>query len=353
MSTIFLSYRRDDSAGFAGRLSDALEVKFGAGTVFRDVDDIHPGEDFVAAINSQLDEVNVVLVMIGPHWLAADANGQRRLDKADDFVRLEIQAALSSGKHVIPLLVGGALMPTEAELPSEIAGLARHQAVALLDADWKADVARLVESLRPELAGSAGAGRLRRRILFGLGAAGLALAVTVLLIRLWTPPRPSQPVALTPPSAAALPTPAPVLRPPGSQTGTPAQAITKTPTAVPKPAPTVAIAGRWSARVKYDWGDAYNEVFEFKLRNGQVRGTAGFLEYPRIIEEGRLQGRWLSFLTHTNETLGDQPAKESTNRYEGEVVREGNTDRIHFTLETTGGYSSHLPVEFVAQRATK
>lgn len=331
MSTIFLSYRRDDSAGFAGRLSDALEVKFGAGTVFRDVDDIHPGEDFVAAINSQLDEVKAVLVMIGPHWLTDDADGQRRLDKADDFVRLEIQAALSSGKHVIPLLVGGAKMPTEAELPSEIAGLARHQAVALLDADWKADVARLVESLRPELAGSAGAGWLRRRILFGLGAAGLALAVTVLSIRLWTPQRPSQPVALTPPTAVPLP--------PRVQSVA--------------PAPTVDIAGRWNAHVKYDWGDAYNEVFEFKLRNGQVRGTAGFLQYPRIIEDGRLQGRWLTFLTHTNESLGDEPAKEATNRYEGELVREGNTDRIHFTLETTGGYSSHVPVEFVAHRAAK
>jgi hypothetical protein len=331
LSTIFLSYRRDDSAGFAGRLSDALEVKFGAGTVFRDVDDIHPGEDFVAAINSQLDEVKVVLVMIGPHWLTADANGQRRLDKADDFVRLEIQAALSSGKHVIPLLVGGAMMPTEADLPSDIAGLARHQAVALSDADWKADIARLVENLRPELAGSAGAGRPSRRILLGLGAVGLALAVTVLLFRIWTPPRPSQPAVLTPPTAVPLP--------PRAQSAA--------------PVPTVDIAGRWSARVKYDWGDAYNEVFEFKLRNGQVRGTAGFLEYPRIIEEGRLQGRWLSFLTHTNETLGDQPAKESTNRYEGELVREGNTDRIRFTLETTGGYSSHVPVEFVAQRAAK
>jgi hypothetical protein len=338
MSAIFLSYRRDDSAGFAGRLSDELEAKLGAGSVFRDVDDIRPGEDFVAAINSQLNQVSAVLVMIGPHWLAADSNGQRRLDKADDFVRLEIQAALASGKPVIPLLVGGVAMPIEATLPADIAALARRQAVVLSDVDWKTDVARLVASLNPKLAGSPQAGRPSRRLVLGLGAAALVLALAVALVRIWMPP--PSPARLPAPTAPdALATPATPTLPPRGTSGT--------------PAPLVEIAGRWSAHVKYDWGDAYNEVFEFKLRNGQVRGTAGFLEYPRIIEEGRLQGRWLTFLTHTSETLGDEPAKEATNRYEGEVVREGNTDRIHFTLETTGGYSSHVPVEFVAQRAAK
>jgi hypothetical protein len=347
LSTIFLSYRRDDSAGFAGRLSDELEARLGAGSVFRDVDDIRPGQDFVAAINSQLDEVNAVLVMIGPHWLAADASGQRRLDKPDDFVRLEIQAALSSGKPLIPLLVGGAAMPTEAILPADIAGLARRQAVVLSDVDWKIDVARLVGSLNPKLAGSARAGRPSRRLLIGLGAAALVLALAVALVRMWMPPPTPQTAVSAPVSSGTLAAPA-----------SPAPAASAFPTPAPRaksvaPAPVVEIAGRWGAHVKYDWGDAYNEVFDFKLRNGQVRGTAGFLEYPRIIEEGRLQGRWLSFVTHTSETLGDQPAKEATNRYEGEVVREGNTDRIHFTLETTGGYSSHVPVEFVAQRVAK
>lgn len=339
MSTIFLSYRRDDSAGFAGRLCDELEVRLGAGSVFRDVDDIRPGQDFVAAINSQLNEVNAVLVMIGPHWLAADANGQRRLDKPDDFVRLEIQAALTYGKPLIPLLVGGAAMPSEAALPAEIAGLARRQAVVLSDVDWKTDVARLVGSLNPKLGGSTRAGRPSRRLFLGLGAVGLVVALTVALMRMWMPPRPVQTAVPAPASSAALAAPATPTLAPRAQSA--------------KPAPLVEIAGRWSAHVKYDWGDAYNEVFDFKLRNGQVRGTAGFLEYPRIIEDGRLKGRWLTFLTHTNETLGDEPAKEATNRYEGEVVREGNTDRIHFTLETTGGYSSHVPVEFVAHRAAK
>jgi hypothetical protein len=296
--------------------------------------------------------VSAVLVMIGPHWLAADANGQRRLDHADDFVRLEIQAALESGKPVIPLLVGGATMPSEADLPPAIAGLARHQAINLADAGWKSDVDRLVQDIRPLLPHGGGRLQSRKRLFLALAGAGLALAAAVGLIRIWMPvPRPQ--LATAPPASAALPAPAALPRAPAGQAGTSGSTITATPSAVPKVAPAVDVAGHWSAHVKYDWGDAYNEVFEFKLRNGQVRGTAGFLQFPRIIEDGRLQGRWLTFLTHTNETLGDEPAKEATNRYEGEVTREGGKDRIRFTLETTGGYSSHVPVEFVAQRAAK
>jgi hypothetical protein len=303
MSAIFLSYRRDDSAGFAGRLSDELEARLGAGSVFRDVDDIRPGEDFVAAIESQLNQVNAVLVMIGPHWLAADSAGQRRLDKADDFVRLEIQAALASGKPLIPLLVGGVAMPAEADLPTQIADLARHQAISLSDADWKADVARLLTSLRPMLAGSTRAGRPWRRILLGLGGAGLALVLTAVLMRQHTQP------------------------------------------------PTLAdVSGRWTAKVKYDWGDEYSERFEFKYLGKALHGTATYQQGPLAIEQAKVEGDWLSFITRSQEMLGnDSPWKEVTQRYTGQVAPEG----IRFTLEIAGGYTVHRPVEFVARRAGK
>jgi len=77
---IFLSYRREDSAGFAGRLADALEAEFGTESVFRDVDDIRPGEDFIQCIESHLQQVGAVLVMIGPRWLVIDSSGQRLRD---------------------------------------------------------------------------------------------------------------------------------------------------------------------------------------------------------------------------------------------------------------------------------
>jgi hypothetical protein len=303
MSAIFLSYRRDDSAGFAGRLADELEAQLGAGSVFRDVDDIRPGENFVAAINSQLNEVQAVLIMIGPHWLTAASNGQRRLDKADDFVRLEIQAALASGKPVIPLLVGGAAMPAEADLPPEIAGLARRQAVVLSDVDWKADVERLVHSLRPELGSVAGAGRPWRRILLGLSGTGLVLFLAVLLLR----------------HKIHVPAPADV-------------------------------SGRWTAQVKYDWGDEYTERFEFKYLGKALHGTATYQQAPLAIEHAKLEGEWLSFVTRSQEMLGsDTPWKEVTQSYTGQVTPEG----IHFTLEIGGGYSVHPPIEFVARRAAR
>ncbi|MGA7949367.1 MAG: toll/interleukin-1 receptor domain-containing protein [Thiobacillaceae bacterium] len=302
MSTIFLSYRRDDSAGFAGRLSDEIEARLGEGSVFRDVDDIQPGEDFVAAITTQLNQVSAVLVMIGPHWLTAAVDGRRRLDMADDFVRMEIQAALTSGKPVIPLLVGGAAMPTKADLPPVIAALARHQAVTLSDADWKADVARLVESLRPEVAGARRRGRPWRRIIMVAAAAGLVLVLAALFMRQHATPSPAD------------------------------------------------VAGSWTAQVKYDWGDQYDERFEFKYLGKDLHGTATYEHGPLAIEQARLEGDWLRFVTHSQEMLNnDTPWKEVTHHYMGQVMPDG----IHFTLETGGGYSVHPPIEFVAHRVAK
>ena len=185
-SAFFLSYRRDDSAGFAGRLADALENAFGTGSVFRDIDDIGPGEDFIHTIESQLRDVGAVLVMIGPHWLAAGADGQRRLDAKDDFVHLEIQLALASGKPLIPLLVGAARMPVEADLPPALAGLARRQAVVLSDVHWRSDIERLVASLRAFVPDARAEQRLsptRRWVLAAVLATGLigVLAVFRLL----------------------------------------------------------------------------------------------------------------------------------------------------------------------------
>lgn len=314
MSGLFLSYRRDDDAGFAGRLADALEEQFGVGSVFRDVDDIRPGEDFVQAIESHLRGVDAVLVMIGPRWLAAGAGGQRRLDDSGDFVRQEIQAALASGKPVIPLLVGGATMPGGADLPSAIAGLARRQAVVLSDGSWRDDVERLVVSLRPLLPDRGGAPGKRRWIL-GLAGAVVGLVAMAWGIQVWRMPPPGEPTKPSPPSVQ-----------------------------------TVDITGRWTARVKYDWGDQYDEVFEFKYLGDTLHGTATYLTGRLTIEQAKLQGDWISFITRSQEMLGsDGPRKEVTHRYTGQVTPAA----IRFTLESGGGYSIHPPVEFTAQRAPK
>ncbi len=297
MAGLFISYRREDSAGFAGRLADALEARFASDQVFRDVDDIQPGEDFVAAIHDRLRAMDAVLVLIGPRWLTAVKDGARRLDDPRDFVRLEIDTALELGKPVIPVLVGGETMPAEQDLPEPLRALARRQAFNLSDAAWKADVARLVEAL-----GQGGRGGGRRGLIAGLAAAGLlALLAAVWFAGPW------------------------------------------------RRAPDIAseLNGRWTAQVKYDWGDEHREVFEFEIAAGELHGTASYLGGRLAIEEGRVEERRITFVTRSREMLsGHEEDREVIHRYRG-VLAEGE---IRFTLESGGGFSLHAPVHFVARR---
>src|SRR4051812_49214807 len=140
MPAVFISYRRQDSAGHAGRLSDQLKAGLGSNRVFMDVDGIAAGQDFVEAIEQAVGSCDALLAVIGPEWLASvDAEGNRRLDDPTDFVRLEISAALRRNVRVIPVLVGGASMPPKEALPPDIELLGRRQAVDLRDSRWSAD----------------------------------------------------------------------------------------------------------------------------------------------------------------------------------------------------------------------
>ncbi|HEX2449121.1 MAG TPA: toll/interleukin-1 receptor domain-containing protein [Methyloceanibacter sp.] len=140
-------YRRNDSQGMAGRLFDRLEQEFSHDQLFYDVDDIPPGEDFVAYLNKKVEACDVLLAVIGPNW-------QSELDKHEyeagkqtrDFVRIEIEAALSQGKKVIPVLVSGAEMPREEDLPEGLQSLARRNAVRLSHERFKADVAGIASA---------------------------------------------------------------------------------------------------------------------------------------------------------------------------------------------------------------
>jgi tetratricopeptide (TPR) repeat protein len=176
---IFINYRRDDSIGMAGRLHDRLAQTFGRDKLFMDVDHIPVGADFVAHLNSQVAACDVVLVVIGPNWLKIkDKAGQRRLHQPDDFVAIEIAAALARDIRVIPVLVDGARMPKESELPDSLKALARRQAAEVRHAhfgkDAEALVARMHEALGDEAAGPR---RWRVRAL-----AAVAAAVVLLLI---------------------------------------------------------------------------------------------------------------------------------------------------------------------------
>ncbi len=152
MNRIFINYRRQDSEGYVGRLYDRLLGSFDRDDVFMDVDNIPVGADFVAALEQAVAACDVFIAVIGPHWLtASDESGQRRLDQWNDFVRIEIVSALQHNKLVIPVLVGRARMPNPAQLPEDMAALARRNAIELSHERFSYDVDKLIERIREAL----------------------------------------------------------------------------------------------------------------------------------------------------------------------------------------------------------
>lgn len=154
MGAIFISYRRDDTEGHAGRLYEDLVERFGRQAVFFDVSAIEPGQDFRKAIDANVARCSVLLAMIGPRWLDA-SGGARRIDDAGDFVRLEIASALQRDIPVVPVLVQGAKMPAAAQLPADLADLAWRNAVELSHARWPSDVQVLAQALSAHMGGAA------------------------------------------------------------------------------------------------------------------------------------------------------------------------------------------------------
>ena len=153
-SGIFISYRRDDTSGYAGRLYDRLVGRFGDDRVFMDIDTIAPGHEFATDIDKALTDCDACVVLIGRQWLSiTDADRHRRLDDPTDFVRLEIAAAIRRGITVFPVLVDRAGAPASAALPDEIRPLAGRQAIELTNERWNYDTGRLLLALEEELGG--------------------------------------------------------------------------------------------------------------------------------------------------------------------------------------------------------
>src|SRR5947209_1157559 len=212
-SGIFISYRRDDSAGHAGRLYDQLAAHFGGDQIFIDIEpnQIEPGEDFVQVIEKAVGSCEILIALIGQSWLTSRGETGRRVDNPKDFVRLEIAAALARNVRIIPVLVQGAQMPHPQDLPEGLLPLSRRNALELSDLRWKHDVDRLISTLEKIHAQQheaeaqlkrAGRPKSFRR---GLTIAGAALSVIIcaLLAWYWTvnrdtsqPERVAQPIEL-------------------------------------------------------------------------------------------------------------------------------------------------------------
>jgi len=145
---IFISYRRIDTSGYAGRIFDRLSVHFGKDAIFMDVSTIEAGLDFVTVLEDAVQSCDVLVALIGWQWLnIKDDDGNRRLDNPEDFVRVEIAAALSRDIRVIPVLVNGARMPRSANLPENLKSLSRRNNSEVNHRSFDADVRHLAEQL--------------------------------------------------------------------------------------------------------------------------------------------------------------------------------------------------------------
>jgi len=158
MPKVFLTYRRDDTLSFTGRLDERLTARFGRSNVFRDLDSVAGGAEFRKVILEQLRKCDVCLVIIGDRWLTP------RLDEAEDLVRVEIETALNLGLRVIPVLTGKAVMAAKADLPVTLQPLVDRNAVEIREVQFDRDAKALMSQLG------------------GNGRRWLALAAAILLV---------------------------------------------------------------------------------------------------------------------------------------------------------------------------
>jgi hypothetical protein len=150
VSRVFISYRREDTAGHAGRLFDKLEDHFGPDQIFIDLE-LEPGVDYLSHIQETTSRCDALLVVIGPRWTIIEGpSGERRLDAPEDLVRTEVETALRTDTvTAIPVLVQGATMPQSEQLPPSLRALVRRNALEISDRRFEYDTTRLIEVLQP------------------------------------------------------------------------------------------------------------------------------------------------------------------------------------------------------------
>jgi hypothetical protein len=174
-AAVFICYRRDDAAGYAGRLHDYLVSRLGGRRIFMDIDTLRPGEDFHARIEEAIESAAVVVALVGKRWAGELPGGTaRRIDDTDDFVRLELAHAFATGRPVIPVLLQDAHMAMLDPLPEPLRPLSRLNAIALHDTSWNADVQRLVAEIERLI----GVRSVKRTVTL-LGASALVLFAVI------------------------------------------------------------------------------------------------------------------------------------------------------------------------------
>ena len=307
---IFISYRRDDAAGYARAVNDELVRRFGADRVFIDVDDIHAGQPFSDVIQRSVGDSAVLLALIGKRWQGERDGAPPRIRDEGDFVRREVAAGLAAkGMRVIPVLLDGVVMPELAQLPPELRALAGRNALELDNSRFATDMEHLVREVCGALGQKTAPPEERKSFKTWWWLAGAAVVLAAAALWPW--------------------------RPPSSETQAPASVAAR-----PR------VNGEWRAEVDYDWPGAHHvERFVFSGDGDELHGSASFLGVARGILEGRVDGAGASFVTRTSELAGGG-STDVVHRYRGRIVG----DELRFVMQTEGGSSAHVPVEFVARR---
>jgi hypothetical protein len=306
MSGIFINYRRSDSAGHTGRLVDDLSVQLDSQSLFRDIEAIEVGVDFVQALERAVSGCAVMLVVIGPSWATASTyDGQKRLFQTDDFVRMEIEAALQRDIRVIPVLVGDAQMPGPGDVPDSMSALLRRNAYAISDRRWKFDVAQLVDILLkiPGVAGrtdqpasSTQTGAARKTAMSIRMKATMAAIVAVAVIAAGA----TAVTQLWPDKSAVLASPTVPLVVAPITTATPVAPVSAEPDiTVPTSDPVETVEEQDNSAFYGDWVSADGEVFNIGIEDdaehnvsvfGGKRmdnGTARQADTPPVSEAGQ------------------------------------------------------------------
>lgn len=163
--SVFVSYRRSDTSHVAGRLYDRLAERLGDDRVFMDVDSIRAGSDFADVIREAVDLADVMLVLVAGGWAEArDEHGDRRLEREDDVVRLEITTGMERGLRIIPVLVDGAAMPGVSQLPAAIQDLSRRHALPVDHVTFRSDADALISNILGATGGAGAGSRGLRRM---------------------------------------------------------------------------------------------------------------------------------------------------------------------------------------------
>jgi len=318
---IFISYRRDDAAGYARAINDELARSFGAERVFIDVDDINAGQPFSEIIQRSVGDSAVLLALIGKRWRGERDGAGPRIFEAGDFVRQEVAAGLAKGLRVIPVLLDGVPMPDPAQLPPDLGALAGRNALELDNTRFAADMAHLVREVR----GALGEEAAPPPTASAPSRTGWWIAAAVVVV------------------AVAIGTLGQSQRSPAHATVSPARVEP-----APVPAARAQVNGDWQADVTYDWDNArFSERFKFAGDVDALHGSASFLGVARGVLEGRVDGAGVVFVTRTSEMSGSgDSATAVVHRYRGRLAG----DELRFVMQTEGGSSAHVPIEFVARR---